>query len=244
MTVKVLVTGAKGFLGTHLVRALSEMTNIDVITFCRNDEPKSLDTKLVQASFIFHLAGVNRSQNKDDFAVCNVNLTAKITDILYENRVGVPIYFSSSIHAGLFNEYGESKLACEVLMNDLKNKNGNLVIVDQLVRVFGPEAKPNFNSAVATFCHAIANDVPFIVSDPEIIIQLTYVKDWVQKMLELVKEPTMNIGIEKYEISLGALCDLLLGFKLGKRNYSGDLNDELVKKLLVTYEYYENFVGR
>lgn len=237
---KVLITGARGFLGAHLVKEISKIPNITLLTYCRDDEKQNLFTKLTEADFIFHLAGVNRSSNKNDFITSNVNLTFDIVDFLHKKNIKTPIYFSSSVHSGCNSEYGESKLKAENLLLCLESI-GSRVTIDRLVRIFGPGAKPNYNSVVATLCYSVANDINFKIYNGEKLIEIAYVEDWARAVSNLILNHEQNISYKKYRITVGELVKLIISFKNEKKN-SFLLDDQLTSKLLKTYLTYRNII--
>jgi len=244
---RILVTGANGFLGAHLVRALSGMADINVLTYVRGDELSSLYAKLTELDFIFHLAGVNRPKNKDDFLSSNVQLTADICKFLCVNEIRSTVYFSSSIHSEGSTNYGASKLAAENLLKELALENGNRIIVQKLPRIFGPGAKPNYNSVVATFCYAVVKDLPVTIDSPDLVIGLSYVEDWVSEMVQLTFNPDYDPKFVEYQISLKNLYNFFLQCKLRGGSclddFKSTLNNSLIKKLFTTYCYYE-FQGK
>lgn len=233
----VLITGAKGFLGTSLIKGLSGFPEINISTYS-GDSQESLFCKLLEADFIFHLAGVNRPKSFESYMVDNVQLTADIVKFLELNQISTPIYFSSSIHTEIFTEYGVSKMAGEVLFKDLSESNGNLIFCHRLARVFGPGAKPNYNSVVATFCHGLANDLPITVSNRENLIELIFVDDWVELMRNILSNYNCELKLPTYYISVGNLFDTLYAFKICSDTYSDSINADLINKLLITYESY------
>mgnify|MGYP001437138321 CR=1 FL=1 len=155
---KVLVTGSSGFIGKNLLVHLKYTTNYEVITFNRNDNQTDLRDKIKKSNFIFHLAGVNRPETENEFSE-NASLTKKLIKILKEEKLSLPIIYTSSSKIQNNDAYGKSKLHAEELLKNYQKVNKCPVIIYRLTNVFGKWCKPNYNSVVATFCHNIANNL-------------------------------------------------------------------------------------
>lgn len=238
MTMNVLVTGANGFLGTNLVKALSNKPDINILTHTRSDDLNSLYAKLAGSDYIFHLAGVNKSQDANEFLISNVQLTQKIVKFLFNKKIKSPIYFSSSIHSANLSSYGKSKLACELLFSDLKEKNGNNVIIDRLPRVFGPGARPNYNSAIATMCYSRVNNNIFNLTDTNEIIEICYVGDWIDYTINSLLNKNLDNKLITYRVSIGFLYNIFDKFSRNMIDCNIPYNPRLCKKLYLTYYFY------
>ncbi len=216
---KVLVTGANGFVGKNIQVRLKE-EKIDFITFVRGDS--DLESKIKKSDFIVHLAGVNRPQNDNEFIEGNSDLTKKIADILNKLNQKTPVIYSSSIQAELENPYGTSKKLAEDALSQLSEKNGNSIYNYRLPNVFGKWCKPNYNSAVATFCYNTINDLPIQINNPDAQINLVYIDDVVNEFIRVIKSneelasPKGVIISPVYQITVGDLVKQLALFKESK----------------------------
>ena len=196
---KVLVTGAKGFVGKNLCWALKNIKDgkerthpglqIEAIyEYDLDNTPEQLDQWCKQVSFVFNLAGVNRPQNQEEFMAGNFGFASKLLDTLKKHGNKCPVMLSSSIQATLAgrfgtSEYGKSKKAGEELFFDYSRETGAKVLVYRFPNLFGKWCRPNYNSAVATFCNAFANDLPYTVNDPSVELELLYIDDLVDEMI-------------------------------------------------------------
>lgn len=200
---KILVTGAKGFVGKNLVQSLKNIQDgkdktrpaltIDAIYEYDIDSTLTdLDLYCKDADFVFNLAGVNRPQNQKEFMQGNFGFASTLLDTLKKHNNTCPVMLSSSIQATLIGryadgEYGKSKKAGEELFFDYAAQQGGQVCVYRFPNLFGKWCRPNYNSAVATFCNNIANDLPITVNDPKIELELLYIDDLVDEMLDLLE---------------------------------------------------------
>lgn len=195
---KVLVTGAKGFVGKNLVAQLNNIKDgkarcygdltIDAIyEYDIDSTMEQLDSYCKDCDFVFNLAGVNRPQNQEEFMQGNFGFASTLLDTLkkYDNKC--PVMISSSTQAVLDNPYGESKRAGEKLMFEYSKETGAKVLVYRFPNLFGKWCRPNYNSAVATFCNNIANDLPIQVNDPKVVLNLVYIDDLVEEMIAALK---------------------------------------------------------
>ncbi len=195
---KVLVTGAKGFVGKNLCAQLNNIKDgkarnypvrIDeVFEYDIDSTPEDLDRYCRQADFVFNLAGVNRPENPEDFKRGNFGFASTLLDTLKKHGNKCPVMLSSSIQATLIGRYaghpyGESKKAGEELFFDYARQTGAKVLVYRFPNLFGKWCRPNYNSAVATFCNNIANDLPIQVNDPSVELELLYIDDLVEEMI-------------------------------------------------------------
>ncbi len=221
---KVLVTGAGGFVGQNLVFRLRE-EGIDFSTFLLSDSINDLKNKLECCDFIVHLAGVNRPENENEFLEGNTDLTKKIATLLEELGKQTPIIYTSSIQAELDNPYGLSKKLAEDALNELSVSNGNIIYNYRLPNVFGKWCKPNYNSAVATFCHNVINNLPIKINNPESLINLVYIDDVVNSFIDNIKSVKETNQADKYsvvevnpvyKITVGNLVKQLTLFKESK----------------------------
>src|SRR5665647_3128748 len=165
---KILVTGAKGFVGRNLIAQLKNIGFMDIFEFDVDSEAGLIDAYAVECEFVFHLAGVNRPVIESDFMAGNFGFTSVLLDCLKMHNNKAPVLISSSIQAELDNPYGLSKKAGENLLFAYSKETGAVVYVYRLHNVFGKWCRPNYNSAVATFCNNIANGLPIQVSDPNV----------------------------------------------------------------------------
>lgn len=214
---KVLITGADGFLGRNLVAHLSEMPDIEVVKFCRGNHLSSLSSEMSELDFIFHLAGVNRPQDQNEFTVGNVDLTVSLCEAVAATKRDIPILYTSSIQACIDNAYGISKLKAEEVLAAHSRASKSSVLIYRLPNVFGKWSQPNYNSAVATFCHNIARDLPITVNDPDAVLDLVYVDDVVEGFVSMMRSSVRGfhkLSIDnQYNTTVGALAKEIQLFK-------------------------------
>lgn len=240
----VLVTGAAGFVGKNLVETLRLREDIVLTTFDIEDDRSVLEEALVRADFVFHLAGVNRPQHEEEFRTGNAGLTEEVVGALQKQGRAVPIVLCSSTQAAQDNPYGLSKRQAEESVFAYGKETGSPVFVYRLPNLFGKWCRPNYNSAVATFCHNIANDLPIQLNDPNHTMTLAYIDDVVGAFTAALDgKPTLEGQYCKVEtvhtIKLGGIAELLHSFKSSRLDLSiPDMSAPLTKKLYSTYLSY------
>ncbi|QEK37236.1 MULTISPECIES: UDP-2-acetamido-2,6-beta-L-arabino-hexul-4-ose reductase [Acinetobacter] len=237
---KILVTGSNGFIAKNLIQFLSEKTEVEILKVHRESSEQELKESILSADWIVHLAGINRPLNESEFIEGNVTLTEKITQTLREEHKLTPIILSSSIQADRDNAYGKSKLGGEQALEQLHEEQGNPVYICRLANVFGKWSRPNYNSAVATFCHNVANDLPLQINDANAIIRLVYIDDVVETFWNMINgsvsvDQTFQIQPE-YQITVGDLAKTLNGFKASRDTLITDqVGTGLTRALYSTY---------
>ena len=199
---KILVTGAKGFVGKNLCAQLKNIRDgkarnygvsvSEVYEYDLDSTPEELDAWCAHADFVFNLAGVNRPQNQEEFMQGNFGFASTLLDRLREHGNTCPVMLSSSQQASLTgrfgnSEYGRSKKAGEELFLRYGEETDAKVLVYRFPNLFGKWCRPNYNSAVATFCNAIANDLPYTVNDPSVELELLYIDDLVDEMIACLR---------------------------------------------------------
>lgn len=242
---KVLVTGANGFVGKNLLVRLKE-EGIVYDTFVRSDSESDLISKVSSCDFIVHLAGVNRPQNESEFKEGNTDLTQSIINVLADKGLTTPIIYTSSIQAERDNPYGVSKKLAESALAAFSESSGTLVFNYRLPNVFGKWCKPNYNSAVATFCYNTINDLPIQINDPSAVINLVYIDDVVNEFISVIKsvdagkEYSSGVAVSPvYEITVGGLVKQLKAFKDSKSSGIVErVGTDLTRALYSTYISY------
>lgn len=241
---KILVTGAKGFIGKNLIVELKNRGYEDIYEYDIDTDPALLDKYCREANFVFHLAGVNRPEEQDEFMKGNYGFTSILLDTLKRYKNNCPVMLSSSIQAELDNPYGRSKKAGEDLLFDYGHETGSKVLVYQFPNVFGKWCRPNYNSAVATFCHNVSHDLPITVNDPNVVMNLVYIDDVVEELVNALEGQENRNGDfcevpVIHTITLGEITELLYSFKRSRSERSiPNMSDPFTKKLYSTYLSY------
>lgn len=252
----ILVTGARGFVGQNLVSQLHNIQNgkaknyavsgeiLSVFEYDVDSDPAELEIYCRQADFVFNLAGVNRPKERTEFMEGNFGFASTLLDTLKKYNNICPVMISSSTQAALDNPYGESKRAGEQLLFDYGRETGARVLVYRFPNVFGKWCRPNYNSAVATFCHNIAHNLPIQVNDPTTIMNLVYIDDVVDELIAALSGQEHRKGNYCevpviHTITLGGIVEALKAFKGMHANLGvPDLGDAFTKKLYSTYLSY------
>ena len=241
---KILVTGAKGFIGKNLIAELKNRKYTYIFEYDRDTEPSLLDEYCKEADFVFHLAGVNRPKEQSEFMEGNFGFTFDLLEVLKKYNNTCPVMISSSIQAGADNPYGKSKKAGEDLLFDYGKETGAKVLIYRFSNIFGKWARPNYNSAVATFCHNIAHNIPIQVNVPSVVMNLVYIDDLVNELINALegREYRVDSFCEVpvvYTIRLGEIADMIYSFKKSREDRSvANMSDEFIKKLYSTYLSY------
>lgn len=241
---KILVTGAKGFIGKNLISELKNRKYQDIFEYDKDSDPSVLEKYCKETEFVFHLAGVNRPKEQSEFMEGNYGFTSYLLNTLKKHNNTSPVMISSSIQADLDNPYGESKKAGEDLLFAYGKDTGSKVLVYRFPNVFGKWCRPNYNSVLATFCHNIAHDLPIQVNDPNVVMNLVYIDDVVNELINEIegKEKKVDLFYEVpnvHTIKLGDIVDLIYSFKKSREDRSvPNMGDDFVKKLYSTYLSY------
>jgi UDP-2-acetamido-2,6-beta-L-arabino-hexul-4-ose reductase len=239
----VLVTGANGFVGKNLCLRLSELDGLTITPIMRQSSCSDLRAAIAKTDFIIHLAGVNRPQDPSEFQLGNVDFTQQLCQALIDAERSVPIAYTSSIQAELDNPYGQSKRAAEELLLAYQRHTQANVYIYRLPNVFGKWCQPNYNSAIATFCHNIARDLPITVNNPTAPLQLVYVDDVINALIALLTQkprsdrwPTVT---PTYQTTVGAVAATLQSFKASRDTLITDrVGTGLIRALYSTYVSY------
>lgn len=236
---KVLVTGSNGFIAKNFSQFLSEKPEVEILKAHRETTDQELEQFVLASDWIVHLAGVNRPLNESEFAEGNTTLTEKICQILQQSNKKTPIILSSSIQVERDNPYGKSKLGGEQALVTLNQVQGNPVYICRLANVFGKWSRPNYNSAVATFCHNVANDLPLQIHDENAVIRLVYVDDVVEIFWNIINGQQVEQFFQvepEYQITVGDLAKVLNGFKASRDTLITDrVGTGLTRALYSTY---------
>lgn len=216
---RVLVTGANGFIGKNLQVHLREK-NVEFVSFTHEMTQLDLASLLNDVDFVFHLAGVNRPKDVVEYSEGNAELTKQLCELIRASGRQIPVLYSSSIQAEANNPYGMSKRVAEDALVALEKETGSPVYLYRLPNVFGKWSRPNYNSAVATFCYNIANDLPIQINDPAALIRLVYIDDVLTDWLRLLDDrPGGVVRPEvspEYATTVGELADQIKSFKAGR----------------------------
>lgn len=234
----ILITGANGFIGKNLTLKLSNLGYEKINLVTRESSKQDVENLLSTSDFIFHLAGTNRPKKEDEFEVGNKEFTEYIIGILNQLNKKVPMVITSSTQALADNLYGRSKKAAEEAVAKYAKDNNIKCGIYRLPNVFGKWSKPNYNSAVATFCYNIARDLPIQVNDPNVELTLVYIDDVVNDFIQCLNGmDTLYREVPVvHKKKLGEIVDLIYSFKASRENRSvPKLDDPFEKKLYSTY---------
>ncbi len=237
---KILVTGADGFIGKNLRVALGEREGFEALAINRGSSAAELEAAVSVADAVVHLAGVNRPQDPAEFAAGNADFTARLGELLSAVGRPVPVAFASSIQAGRDNAYGKSKRVAEEHLSRYAASSGAAVAVYRLANVFGKWSRPNYNSAVATFCHNIARGLPIQINDPAAPLRLVYIDDVVAELLRFLDEPGQGARLveagPEYSTTVGELAAQIEAFgEVRKSLVTERVGVGLVRALYSTY---------
>lgn len=243
---RILVTGAKGFIGKNLLAELRNRKVGEILAFDKDNSVKELEALAANCSMVYHLAGINRPTDVREFDEGNLDFTNTLLSFLKKSNNKSPVVFSSSTQALLDNPYGRSKLAAENTLKKYAEETGAPVSVYRLPNVFGKWCRPSYNSVVATFCHNIANDLPIQINDPSTTMRQIYVMDVVN---EFIKSAGLMQGksgyrlIEDispvYTVKLGEVASLIRSFRDEREHLRvPDQADPFTRKLYATYLSY------
>ena len=251
----VLVTGAKGFVGKNLVANLKNIrdgkdrttdldSDLNIFEYDLDTDQTMLETYCESADFVFHLAGVNRPKDQSEFMSGNYGFTSTLLATLKKHVNNCPVMLSSSTQAMLDNPYGHSKKAGEDLLFSYSKETGAKVLVYRFPNIFGKWCRPNYNSAVATFCNDIAHDMPISVNDRSANMTLVYIDDVISELIRALQGKETREGNYcrvpvEHKITLGKIVDLIYRFKASRKERSvPDLADPFIRKLYATYLSY------
>ncbi len=242
---KILVTGANGFVGKNLVCELRNRGYENLYLYDIDTEESLMDSFTKDCEFVFHLAGVNRPKEEKEFMEGNFGFTSILLASLKKHNNICPVLITSSIQAALDNPYGKSKKAGEDLLFSYRDETGAPVYVYRLPNVFGKWCQPNYNSAVATFCYNIARDLPIKVNDPEVVMNLVYIDDVLDSFMNVLKKGDVleEDGYRKvstvHTVKLGGIVELLRQFRESRNNLSvPNMSSSFEKVLYSTYLSY------
>ncbi len=241
---KILVTGAKGFVGKNLVSELKNRGYEEIFECDKATTSEELDQYTKQCEFVFHLAGVNRPEREEEFMEGNFGFTSTLLENLKKNNNKSPILITSSIQAKLDNPYGKSKKAGEDLMFNYSKENDVKVYVYRLTNLFGKWCRPNYNSVVATFCNNIANNLPIKINDPEVVMNLAYIDDVLEEFINAMNgkasiEEEYGFIPVTHTVKLGEIAKLIEGFRESRETLQlPNMKDGFEKKLYSTYLSY------
>lgn len=238
---QILVTGANGFVGKNLVTQLKNAGYTDITTFTKENTLEELAKLTATCDFVYHLAGVNRPKDTQEFFEGNGTLTEQLIACLEANQNIVPVMLSSSTQATLGNDYGKSKCQGEQVVREYGNKHQVPVMIYRFPNVFGKWSQPNYNSAIATFCHQVARDLPIQVNDPAVVMQLVYIDDVVAELIRCLTGDELRQGEFCYVPTvhtqkLGWIAETIQSFKKTRETRETPfMGDALTKKLYSTY---------
>jgi UDP-2-acetamido-2,6-beta-L-arabino-hexul-4-ose reductase len=247
---KVLITGANGFVGKNLQLHLTERPEVQMVCFTRSDDLAKLPALVQGVDFVFHLAGVNRTLDPVEFVSGNIGLTQAlckvVTNIAETTGNKVPIVYTSSTQAAYENAYGDSKRGAEEALLELHHKYGVPVHIFRLPNVFGKWSKPNYNSVVATFCHNITHGIPIKINDPLAPLTLVYVDEVIKRFIELMDGADSAVDSDGFEMinphyttTVGQLAQQLQAFKDSRSTLLSErVGTGLVRALYSTYVSY------
>jgi UDP-2-acetamido-2,6-beta-L-arabino-hexul-4-ose reductase len=242
---RALVTGSRGFLGSNLVTHLRERPDVEVLEWHRGSADGDLERLVASADIVYHIAGINRPKDPAEFTTGNAGITGRVVAAAKASGRRAPIVLSSSTQAALDNPYGHSKRAAEDAVLDYAVAEGAACAVYRLPNVFGKWSRPNYNSAVATFCHNVVRGLPITVNDRAAPLRLVYVDDVCREFLGLIDAPrpapaTHDAARREvapvYSTTVGELADLIQSFGSSReRRTVGHVGEGLERALYATY---------
>jgi len=242
---KVLVTGANGFVGKNLIEFLKTKENIEIFEYDIESTEDDLDCYCKSCDIVVNLAGVNRTTDNNQFLIGNLGVIEKVANSLKKNNNKSPIIFSSSIQAELDNPYGLSKKAGEDFVFEFGKSCGVNTYVYRFPNLFGKWGVPNYNSVVTTFCYNIARDLEITISDRDRVLTLAYIDDVVKELYNAIcgKPNKQENGFCEipvtYQVTLGDLADMIYRFKSSRNDLSViDTANNFEKNLYSTYLSY------
>ncbi|PCI05306.1 MAG: capsular biosynthesis protein [Hyphomicrobiales bacterium] len=240
---KILVTGANGFVGKNLKVRIEERNDWEIIAVTRNTTAKETEDLLRGADAVIHLAGINRPENTAEFKTGNADYTEQLCKLMAEQARKLPVLFASSIQVGSDNPYANSKRDAEKHLEAYAVQTGSPVAICRLMNVFGKWCRPNYNSAVATFCYNISHDLPIKINDPDADLQLVYVDDVVTAMLDWVVKSGEGLQWPEigpiWKMTVGELADQLTDYRKSRESLLVDMVGEGVgRALYATYLSY------
>jgi UDP-2-acetamido-2,6-beta-L-arabino-hexul-4-ose reductase len=239
---QILVTGANGFIGKNLCWRLREL-GIEVLPITKDSSLADLQAAVANCDFVFHLAGVNRPQDPAEFHTGNTVSTELLCSTLTATKKLIPIVYTSSVQATIDNPYGTSKLQAEAAIFDYAKATSSKAFVYRLSNVFGKWCRPNYNSAVATFCHNTTRELPININDPTAPLKLVYIDDVIASFLSLIDNSIAETGFQAiepvYETTVGEVVTYIQSFKASRDTLITDkVGTGLMRALYSTYVSY------
>ncbi|GAB6264349.1 UDP-2-acetamido-2,6-beta-L-arabino-hexul-4-ose reductase [Photobacterium sp. 53610] len=239
---KIVVTGAYGFIGKNLCLRLNESGYTNLVLLGSSSTSDDLVSALADADFVFHLAGVNRTEYESEFLKCNTDLTEFIVKELIKNGSKTPLMVSSSMQATNDTPYGLSKKIAEEKVELYGKSTGADYFIYRFPNVFGKWCKPNYNSFIATFCHNIANDIDINIHDPSASVNLIYIDDVCNELISLLsrdKQPGFKTVHPEYQTTVGSVAETIRLFKSSRNSLITEhVGQGLVRALYSTYISY------